>query len=58
MQSEKPTIELITSKVFPNRKIATSFESALHKSYQYKRLRGEWFELNLIEIEEIKHILK
>lgn len=58
LQSEKPTIELIISKEFPNRKIATSFESALHKSYQHKRLRGEWFELNIIEIEEIKFVLK
>lgn len=58
LQSEKPTIELITSKGFSDRKIASSFESALHKSYENKRLRGEWFELTEREILEIKEILK
>ena len=58
LQSEKPTIELITSKGFSNRKIALAFESSLHKSYENKRLRGEWFELNEREIAEIKEILK
>jgi predicted GIY-YIG superfamily endonuclease len=57
LQSEKPTIELITSKGFSNRKIALAFESSLHKSYKNKRLRGEWFELNEREISEIKEIL-
>ncbi len=54
LQSEKPTIKLITSKDFSNRKIALVFESSLHKSYENKRLRGEWFELNEREISEIK----
>lgn len=53
LQSEKPTIELLASKKFINRKIAKSFENALHSAYSDKRLRGEWFQLNEIEIEEI-----
>ena len=58
LQSEKPTIELITSKEFSNRKIASAFESSLHKAYENKRLRGEWFELNEKEINEIEEIMK
>jgi len=58
LQSEKPTIELVTSKGFSNRKIALAFESSLHKSYDNKRLRGEWFELTEREIAEIKEILE
>ena len=57
LQSEKPTIELIASKKFINRKIAKSFEFALHTAYKEKRIRGEWFELNNSEINEIKYTL-
>ena len=46
LQSEKPTIEKICAKEYPNRTIASAIESALHKSYDSKRLRGEWFALN------------
>lgn len=41
LQSEKPTIELLASKKFINRKIAKSFENALHHAYVDKRMRGE-----------------
>lgn len=57
LQSEKPTIELIESKEFPSRKIADSFEKALHDAFDSKRLRGEWFELDESEVEEIKKSL-
>ena len=30
LQSEKPTIDMLCCKSFPNRKIAQSIESALH----------------------------
>ena len=46
LQSEKPTIVKICAKGYPNRTIASAIESALHKSYESKRLRGEWFALN------------
>lgn len=58
LQSEKPTIEMITSKKFPIRKIAESIEKALHNTYSEKRLRGEWFELNLNDVQHIKETLK
>ncbi len=54
LQSEKPTIELLASKKFINRKIAASFEKALHETYSNKRIRGEWFLLNVKEIKEIE----
>jgi hypothetical protein len=58
LQSEKPTIELICNKKFPNRKIAKSFEQALHHAYSKKRIRGEWFSLDFNDIEDIKEALK
>ncbi len=58
LQSEKPTIELLCSKKFVSRKIAASFEKALHESYSKKRIRGEWFSLDLKEINEIEQTLK
>lgn len=57
LQSEKPTIELIASKKFIRRKIASSFEKALHETYSSKRIRGEWFQLDAIEVNEIKDTL-
>ncbi|MDP3946461.1 MAG: GIY-YIG nuclease family protein [Lutibacter sp.] len=57
LQSEKPTIELLASKKFINRKIAKSFENALHSTYTDKRLRGEWFKLDEAEIDEIVYTL-
>lgn len=54
LQSEKPTIVLLCAKKFPSRVIAEAIESALHKAYGYKRLRGEWFELDEKDIKEIK----
>ncbi len=58
LQSDKPTIELISAKKFPSRKIAESIEKALHTTFADKRLRGEWFELNDTEIDEIKETLR
>jgi len=57
LQSEKPTIEMLCSKWFPNRKIANSFEQALHQVYADKRVRGEWFDLSENEIKELKETL-
>ena len=57
LQSEKPTIEVIISKKFPVRKIAESIEKALHETYSEKRLRGEWFELDFIDVGHIKQTL-
>ncbi len=53
LQSEKPTIELIIAKEFPIRRIAEAFEAALHKTYETKRLRGEWFRLDIKDVEDL-----
>jgi len=53
LQSEKPSIKLIASKKFVNRRIAANIEKALHDSYSHRRKRGEWFELDQEDIEEI-----
>jgi hypothetical protein len=58
LQAEKPSIELVIAKKYPNRKIAESFEKALHQTYSEKRIRGEWFELDEKEIENIITTLK
>lgn len=58
LQSEKPTIELVCAKQFPSRKIALAIESALHTTYDDKHVRGEWFNLDGFDIEEIKQTLK
>lgn len=57
LQSEKPTIVLVCSKVFPNRLIAEAIESALHKAYGDKRLRGEWFRLTASDVKDLKATL-
>ena len=46
LQSEKPTIALLCAKEFPTRIIAEAIEFALHKTFEDKRLRGEWFALD------------
>ena len=53
LQSEKPTIEKICAKSYPNRSIASAIESALHKAYENKRIRGEWFQLDTNDVESI-----
>lgn len=58
LQSEKPTIELVSAKQFPSRVIAEAIEAALHKAFGEKRIRGEWFNLNDSEVEQIKQTLK
>lgn len=58
LQSEKPTIEMVISKKFPIRKIAESIEKSLHQVYSEKRIRGEWFELSLLDVEHIIESLK
>ena len=58
LQSDKPTIELLCAKEYPSRAIAEAFESALHRVYAGKRIRGEWFNLDTSDIEDIKQSLK
>lgn len=58
LQSEKPTIELLCAKQFPSRVIAKAIESALHKTYEAKHLRGEWFQLDAKDIIDLMATLK
>ena len=46
------------TKEFPNRKIVDRIEKALHESFTDKRLRGEWFELNNNDVDDINKTLK
>lgn len=58
LQSEKPSIEKIAAKQFPTRDIARAFEASLHKVYESRRLRGEWFKLEPNEVEDVKKTLE
>ncbi len=58
LQSEKPTIELLSARAFPSRVIASAIESALHTAFGEKRLRGEWFDLSENEVNDIIQTLK
>ncbi len=53
LQSEEPNISTVKTRKFMNRKIAKEIETELHKKYDHKKVRGEWFDLNQIELEEI-----
>ncbi len=46
LQSQEPEIELI--KVFKN-----NIEDELHKDYAKHRVRGEWFDLNKIQVKHL-----
>jgi len=54
LQSEKPSIKMVSKKEYPNRRIAANIEKALHTSYEHKRKRGEWFLLDDGDVEELK----
>ena len=57
LQSEQPEIEMICNKRYPSRKIAEAIESALHKAYAERRVRGEWFKLSDIDIQMLRETL-
>lgn len=58
LQSEKPSIEMLSCKKFPTRKIAEAIESALHIAYSRQRIRGEWFNLDDVDVAAIIETLK
>ena len=58
LQSDKPTIELLCAKEYPSRAIAEAIEASLHKVYANKRIRGEWFNLDDVDVTEIKKTLQ
>ena len=50
LQSEKPTIEMIFTYNAINKD-----EKYLHEMFKDKRYRGEWFSLDHLDLEKIKH---
>ena len=46
LQSEKPTIKMV-------KEFKTDIESKLHKKYNEHRVRGEWFDLNIVQLKYI-----
>lgn len=58
LQSEKPSIEILYAKKYPNRRLAYAIEQALHKVFSEKKIRGEWFNLSEADIAMLKDTLK
>lgn len=58
LQSDKPFIVMLRAKEFPTRKMAHAFEQSLHKVYEQKHIRGEWFSLNEDDVREVMDALK
>lgn len=54
LQSEKPTINMIYSKVFVDRKAAYFTEQNIHANFKKNRIRGEWFSFSSIEVKQIE----
>lgn len=54
LQSEKPTINMICSKEFIDRKAAYSIEQNIHSNFKKNRIRGEWFSFSSIEVKLIE----
>jgi hypothetical protein len=48
-----PDWDIITTWIAP-----VSEERFLHKKYEHKRTRGEWFDLNFSDLKEIKEYMK
>ncbi|MGB0431639.1 MAG: GIY-YIG nuclease family protein [Bacteroidia bacterium] len=53
LQAQEPDIKLIEAWLAPSR-----VEKELHKKFADKRLRGEWFNLNENDVEEILQTMK
>ena len=58
LQGQRPTIELLSKKRYLNKTKARQIESLLHKKFDSKRTRGEWFKLEESDIEYIIGYLK
>ncbi len=53
LQGENPNWELLAAWDAPKK-----IEDELHKKFSVKRIRGEWFSLSFVELEEIKIMMK
>lgn len=56
LQSQKPTINMIYSQRFAYRSVAYSIEQQMHEMFSNKRVRGEWFNLSSVELQQIRSI--
>lgn len=57
LQSEKPEITLICSKMYSSRDEARKIEKELHQRFKNNRIRGEWFNLSYSDVEYAKRYL-
>lgn len=53
LETGNPYIRLITHSEWMSREDALWLESSLHVKYAHRRIRGEWFDLNPREVQEI-----
>tara|TARA_B100000513_G_scaffold138416_1_gene62816 strand:+ start:357 stop:893 length:537 start_codon:yes stop_codon:yes gene_type:complete len=58
LQGQRPTIELVSKRQYPSRDSARKIESLLHKKFDSKRIRGEWFKLEKTDVDYLKEYLK
>lgn len=52
LQADEPDIELITHWEAPS-----NLEKQLHRMFEQKRQRGEWFDLNFKDLKQIKELM-
>lgn len=52
LQADEPDIELITHWEAPS-----ILEKQLHRMFEQKRQRGEWFDLNFKDLKQIKELM-
>lgn len=57
LQCEKPTIVLLASRKYYSRGEARDQERYLHQKYRLARVRGEWFNLTINEVIDVKSSL-
>ncbi len=53
LQSQEPTVHIIACWETPK-----SIETDLHKLYSHKRVRGEWFRLNMTDLKKLEQFMK
>lgn len=55
--SQKPSIELIYKREFVDRELSLVMEKTLHNYFNHKRVRGEWFDLDKMDLVKFKSVL-
>ena len=52
LQGQNPNLELIVAWIAPQK-----IENELHKTFSFKRIRGEWFALTFFDMEKINELM-